>query len=513
MMKKYSENKQLLINSIATLFAMVFNYGVNFVLTPYLVGTVGSEAFGFVSLTTNMVNYASIVTVALSSVSGRFISISIHRNEKKDANEYFNSVLWSNVILALGVIIIFAPIIINVTKFLNVPQHLVPQVQALFCFVVLNFVITIISNVFTVATFVTNTLYLSSLANCMGGMLRILLLVIFFSVFPSSIVFVGITSCICSAFYAGYNAYLTKKLNTGLEISVKQFSFKKTQILIGAGIWSSISKLAHVLSDGLDLLICNIALSANAMGQLSIAYTIPTIMAQVVGNVAGIFCPQQTYYYAKGDIDGVVKQIKLNTKMTGFFVSIIFAGFFAVGKNFFELWTPTEDSDLLYALAMISIISVLVTGATTSLNNVFLLTNNLKTNSIVMSLTSLCSVAIVFILISTTNLGVFAIAGVSKIINLIINLTYIPMFACACLKISKKTFYPIIGRYTLCTIVLCFIFKICLTILPAVDSWLNLVFVAFICGIIGCIFNFILWLDKNDREFFVNVIKSKIRKK
>lgn len=508
-MKKYSENKQLFLNAIVTLFSMVFSYGINFVLTPYLVSTAGSEAYGFVGLTTNMVNYALIITVALSSVSGRFITISIHRGNQKEANEYFNSVLWANVILAIGVVVIFAPIIINVNSFLDVPTHLIGQVRGLFCFVVLNFVITIISNVFTVATFVTNNLYLSSLGTCFSGLLRVVLLVAMFSLFPTSIVYVGITSCICSAFLALYNAYLTKKLETGLSVNVKLFSFEKIKILVGAGIWNSIGRLAQVLSDGLDLLISNMAISASAMGQLSIAYTIPTIMAQVVGNVASIFCPQQTYYYAKGDMDGVVNQIKLNTKMTGFFVSIIFAGFFAVGKSFFALWTPTEDIQLLYNLAMISIISVLVTGATTSLNNVFLLTNNLKINSIVMSTVSFCSVFIVFILLNTTNLGVYAIAGVSKVLNLIINITYIPMFACACLKISKKTFYPLIGKYTICTLILCVIFKFVVSVLPEIHTWFGLLFVAVICAGIGFLFNFLCWLGKNDREYFLKVLKLK----
>lgn len=41
-------------------------------LTPFVIQTLGVEAFGFVHLTQNMINYFSIITVALSAVVVRF---------------------------------------------------------------------------------------------------------------------------------------------------------------------------------------------------------------------------------------------------------------------------------------------------------------------------------------------------------------------------------------------------------------------------------------------------------
>lgn len=42
------------------------------------------------SLGNNVINYITILTVALNSVAGRFITIEYHQGKKKEANEYFH---------------------------------------------------------------------------------------------------------------------------------------------------------------------------------------------------------------------------------------------------------------------------------------------------------------------------------------------------------------------------------------------------------------------------------------
>ena len=75
-MNSISKSKQLLINIIASFVAFGVSMGINFFLSPYIVKTVGTEAYGFVQLANNFINYFSILTIALNSMSSRFISVS-----------------------------------------------------------------------------------------------------------------------------------------------------------------------------------------------------------------------------------------------------------------------------------------------------------------------------------------------------------------------------------------------------------------------------------------------------
>lgn len=55
------------------------NMGIGFAITPFIVSRVGAEAYGFAGLANTMVGYATLFTIALNSVAGRFITVAYHQ--------------------------------------------------------------------------------------------------------------------------------------------------------------------------------------------------------------------------------------------------------------------------------------------------------------------------------------------------------------------------------------------------------------------------------------------------
>lgn len=89
------------INFSANLTAFLLSVFLSVWMTPFIVKTLGVEAFGFVHLTQNVINYFSIITVALSSVVVRFFSVAAHRGEREKANAYISNYLASSVLISL----------------------------------------------------------------------------------------------------------------------------------------------------------------------------------------------------------------------------------------------------------------------------------------------------------------------------------------------------------------------------------------------------------------------------
>ncbi len=509
------KSKQLLINMIATILAFIVNTGISFFLTPFITKTLGEEAYGFISLANNFVMYASLITIALNSMAGRFITIKIHQEKYEEANKYFTSILIANIIFTLILIVPGAFIVFFLDKLLNISPYLILDVKILFALIFINFFLSIINATYSTATFVRNRLDLSSKVNIISYLLRAGLLLVIFAllkpILKPRVLYVGMVSCIVSIYLLIMNIYYTKKLMSEVSVNKKYFDLKKIFEIIKSGIWNTITKLGQIFSDGLDLLVTNLFISPKAMGQFAIVKTITACLSTFISTFAGIFSPQQTIDYAKGDLDVVVDDIKFSMKLTSFMSNMPYAFLVVFGFTFYRLWVPEVDTNILNTLSILSILSQLTLSSIVPLWQIFTITNKLKVNSLVTVGTGFLNILIVFILLKYSDLGVIAVAGVSSVTAVIKNITYTPMYSAHCLGVNKKSFYPEIFRNLFVTALLLGFYYVISLIMP-INSWVALFVAVFICGAVGCIVNYLFLFSRSEKKAFLNMVKKFIKK-
>ena len=155
-MSETSQNRQMAINLIAAIISFAVNAGINFFLTPYLVKELGTDTYGFIGLANSFVQYATMISSALNAMSGRFISIAYHQGNREKASRLFSSVLVADLFLAAVMLIATSVLTLYLDVFLVIPAHLVNSVKLTFAITFLTFVISIVTAIFTTATFVKN---------------------------------------------------------------------------------------------------------------------------------------------------------------------------------------------------------------------------------------------------------------------------------------------------------------------------------------------------------------------
>ena len=82
--------KYMFINLFSQLVAFGVSFIISFFITPKIIGAVGKETYGFWGLANNFAGYVTVITAALNALAGRFVTISIHRNNVQEANEYLD---------------------------------------------------------------------------------------------------------------------------------------------------------------------------------------------------------------------------------------------------------------------------------------------------------------------------------------------------------------------------------------------------------------------------------------
>ena len=133
---------------LVTGMAYVVNYGITLVLTPFITQTVGTEAYGFVTLAKQFTQYAVIVTTALNIYAARYIALSYHKGDMDQANRYFASVFWGDVYLGFALLALALLITFFLERLISVPAALVSDVKLLFVFSFIAFWVTTVFSVF-----------------------------------------------------------------------------------------------------------------------------------------------------------------------------------------------------------------------------------------------------------------------------------------------------------------------------------------------------------------------------
>ena len=81
----------------ASMVSTLVSLAISFVLSPIIIDKLNFEAYGFWTLANDFVSYANIAAMALNSMAGRFITVSLTKGDYDNANKYFNSTMYANI--------------------------------------------------------------------------------------------------------------------------------------------------------------------------------------------------------------------------------------------------------------------------------------------------------------------------------------------------------------------------------------------------------------------------------
>ena len=501
------QNWQFASNTVATMMNLLIQFGLNFFLTSYLISSVGSTAYGFFSMANTVVNYALIITTALNSMAARFIGIGIHNNDTEKARRYYSSVFSGDLAFALIVLLPSTLAIFKLEHIINIPSDLVRDVKTLFFIVFLNMCCNIVFSVFGCAYTIKNRLDISSLLQMTSNIVKAILLVVLYATFEPSIVFLGTATLVATVIVSIGNVLFTRKLLPDLCFDVK-FAKLSTMIeIISSGIWNSINQLSITLLNGLDLVIANLMVSAEAMGFVSVAGTIPGVITTFISALSNLFTPNFLKYYSRGDYDQLYAEVKNSIRFMTVITCMPISFLIAFGIPFFKIWTPNTDIRVVYVLSILVLLPQITGGAINSMNYLYTVANKVKWPAIILFITGVTNVVTVFVLVKYTSAGVYAIAGVSAVLGFLRNFLFNAPYAAYCIHKPIYTFWPDMIKACICVIVSSAV-GLAVNHMCILDGWLKLIIIGGTCTVLAGVLVAIAVLDKNQKSIIISMLKT-----
>ena len=505
--KKHMNTKRLSINLISNIVQFAISLIISFFFTPYFVSAVGEVGYSFYSIACTCISYFTVITSAVTSMASRHITIAYHNGEKEKVQQYYSTVFYATSLISflLGIIIVI--FVCRIDSLLDIPPELVASVQILFLLVLFSGLIATVCSVFSLTVFCFIRLDIKSIALIIISVIKVAVLVVLLYFFEADIVYLGISYSVSVVLEALFYYFSTKKLMPEIIVKPKYFRKELVSELVGVGIWNSINQVNTILLNGLDLIIANVFVSSTLAGALSISKTIPNQLVTLILMLANIYLPSLTIAYAKKNKDELMGVFKTSFDILGFGTSIVIAGFIASGRQFFELWMPTINTNVLYWTSILAMLPLVFNASTQAMGNAALLAAKLKMPVLITFGRGVVGVALIFVLVKATSLGVFAIVGVSSCFTILYDLLFSTPYAAYCSGLKKSFFYKSKLKFILNVAILSAVFLLVLKLVP-ITGWGLFIIIAVGCAVFGAIFNFFYYFNRDSRKAMLHRIKS-----
>ena len=370
-------------NTLVKAITLMFSIIIELFYTRFLLEALGTNLFGVISLTTNTMLFASILGYVILNSLGRFMIVDIYRNNILLAKKAFNTSFFTYLALS---ILVLSPVFLGIALYCNrifiIPEGFENASRTLFGTVFFSFLLTSVTSVLAIGTFVYNRIDLVDLLN-FGKMLVSRGLAVVLILFGGLGLYGISTGLFIASLLGGLgNLFFWRKLMPEIKISRKFWDKNRFHQMRQFASWIFLRQIGGRALVYLDLIVVNRLYGTLDTGLYAIAFFFSSRLRLLTGTFSGLFNPIIISRYSKNDINGMVSIACRAMTMIGIVFALpvgLLCGFYC---PIFNVWVG-EQYEVLNNLAIILTIHVSINTSCFPLFSILSAIDKVKVPSII----------------------------------------------------------------------------------------------------------------------------------
>ncbi len=511
-MPKYSSQNNFKNQFPKNLFANIANFIVGILtgifLVPYFIGTLGVAAYGLIPLATSLTSYVTILTDALNVAVSRFLTVDLHRQDYKKANQTFNTALFGLSAIILLVIPLMVVVSWYAPQFFKVPSGQESEVTLLFLGVFTAFLVRSWSSNFTVSLFANNRLDLLNMLNILSVILQVTLIVVFFTVFSPQLWYIGCAYLISSVLFLFLAFVLSRRISPFLHINAREFNKKRLHELTSMGWWAVVDMFGSLLLLQIELIVVNLLFGATAAGEYAVVFLWVILLRGVAGTLTGVLTPMILTYYAKEKVDQIIQISKSAVKLVGLFIALPVGLICGFAPFILTLWVGPQFARLA-PLVWVFTLPLVVSLCILPLFAINVAFNKVRIPGIITLIFGLVNVVLAYYIPPLLGWGYYGVAIVCAVVLTLRSGFFVPWYATKILGIPPGTF----TRSIITGVIIVLVVTGFSTIIGKIFIISSLIDLAVICGIISTLYLIGIWyigFNQSERDLLINYIPKTV---
>ncbi|KQS30693.1 hypothetical protein ASG33_09890 [Dyadobacter sp. Leaf189] len=479
---------------------------MSFWLPPFLISRLGIDAFGMIPLSTALISYAGLITIAVNGSLSRFLSLDLANDNHKQANITFNTAFVSLLALVAILVPLLGIFSFNVASFLSIPTHIVQEGIVLFICTSIAFLVSTFTSLFNTSAYLANRLDLVNRVTVINTFIRVGLILIIFLFVKVSLGLYGISMVIASLLAGIYSYILFAKYTPYLSLNTKLFDKSILQNLLSMGGWLVVIQLGNILFLQIDLLLINTMIGSAEAGKYGALLQWSNMIRTLSITLSGALGPLILKLYSMNKIEELIKLSKLSTKILSLSIAVIVSVLCLVSTQFLTLWIGPSFSQYgeLFNLMLISLPINLGILPLFSINRAY---NKLRIPGLFTCFMGLVNLILAYCLVRFTDMGLYGIVIASIVVLTVKNFIFIPIYVAKQMKINIGTFYASSIPSILSMLAILLIGKFYLSYFT-IQDWPGLMSHSAILLTVGAMISFVL-LKGTEKKLILDIVAKK----
>lgn len=338
---------------------VVVTIAITYVLTPFMIETLGKDGYGVWSLVVSVTDYLALLLLGVPTATVRFVAEHVARKDQEKINRALGSAFGLYGVLGAAAIVVGAALFAFFALAYDVPGEWSRQARAAFGLIVLTTAVGFVGNIpygvmaahhdFVVRNFVL----LGKLVLRFGLTLTLLSL-------KASLVLLAIVQVCCLAFEFSVSWFLLHRRYPGTRISLACFDRGMVRQILEFSIFVVMLNVGVQLSFQTDALVIGAYLSVGEISVYAIANSLVVYLMEFFLSIAAVVMPTAINLRASGR-EAELRVIFLTWSKISFSVALM-AGLylFVLGPAFIGSWIGPSFEEPSGAVLRVLVLSFLV---------------------------------------------------------------------------------------------------------------------------------------------------------
>jgi len=347
----------LIINALSNWVTLGLNLAIGFLLTPYIIGCLGTEGFGIWALVMSIIGYYGLLDLGVSSALIRYVARYAGQKKSDQLNEVVNTALVTYCLVGLIVVLLSFLLASPLARFFHIQEDNYESFRWVVWLLGITTAIRFPAKLFSVTILGYERFVLVNTVNIAEALLRgLFCFLVLYSgggLIEISWVYTGLSIFVLFANFALLKLYFK---HTAFSISLVKLRVARE--LFSFGFFTTIRHIGNILRLKLGAAIVGRCINIKAVGVYAIATLLSNYLMQLVIAAAGVTQPKLASIAGQEDKTRFPESVlRYSIIVSNLSVGFGVAAFLLAG-DFIKLWVPETFTEVRTATVSFCILLV-----------------------------------------------------------------------------------------------------------------------------------------------------------